>query len=376
MNRFASSLCLMLAALSARAQAHDFTITDAQATIFPDHVQIDLLVDLDELALGAPPGSDALALSQTLTAMQPAEFEQTVASLRQMLARRTRIKIDGEVVEPHIEFPGPDVTPAHLAEVPTKLGVVARLRAPRSATASEMTFWASRAFMAVHLTARRADGTELSRQVLPTGAESAPIAFDRVVTESRARIAFNYFVLGVEHIVPKGLDHILFVLGLFLLSARLKPLLWQVTAFTLAHTITLAASMYELIALPASIVEPLIALSIAYVAIENLFTARLHTWRPAIVFGFGLLHGMGFAGVLSELGLPRSEFVTGLIAFNVGVEAGQLLVIGAALLVCGWARNREWYRPRIVAPASILIALVAIYWTIERTVGSPLPGLA
>ncbi len=376
MNRVALSLCLTLGALSSRALAHDFTITDAQATIFPDHVQIDLLVDLDELALGAPPGSDALSLSQTLTAMQPAEFEQTLQSLRQMLNRRTRIKIDGEGVEPQIEFPGPEATPAHLAEVPTKLGVIARLRVPRSAEAREMTFWASRAFMAIHLTARLADGTELSRQVLPAGAESAAIAFDRAVSESRVRIAYNYFVLGVEHIVPKGLDHILFVLGLFLLSARLKLLLWQVTAFTLAHTITLAASMYGLIALPASIVEPLIALSIAYVAIENLFTARLHTWRPAIVFGFGLLHGMGFAGVLSELGLPRSEFVTGLIAFNVGVEAGQLLVIGAALLVCGWARNRAWYRPRIVAPASVLIALIAIYWTIERTVGSPLSALA
>jgi hypothetical protein len=125
--------------------------------------------------------------------------------------------------------------------------------------------------------------------------------------------------------------------------------------------------MYGLVSVPPRIVEPLIALSIAYVAIENIFRSELKSWRVALVFAFGLLHGMGFAGALKELGLPRSEFVTALLTFNAGVEAGQLAVIGAAFTIVGWhCANRVWYRSRIVVPASVLIACTAVYWTIER----------
>jgi hypothetical protein len=179
----------------------------------------------------------------------------------------------------------------------------------------------------------------------------------------------EYVLLGFTHIVPKGLDHILFVLGLFLLSMRARPLLLQVTAFTLAHSITLALSIYGVIALPSRIVEPLIALSIAYVAIENLVLEEYRPWRPLIVFLFGLLHGLGFAGVLQELGLPREQFTTALVSFNVGVELGQLAVILAAFLCVGlWFGRRHWYRERIIVPSSIAIALVGLYWTVERVV--------
>jgi len=103
------------------------------------------------------------------------------------------------------------------------------------------------------------------------------------------------------------------------------------------------------------------------VAVENIFTSQLRPWRIALVSAFGLLHGMGFAGVLSELGLPRSEFVTALVTFNAGVEAGQLAVIaGVFVLVAGWASHREGYRQRIVVPASATIALVGVYWTVQR----------
>ena len=125
--------------------------------------------------------------------------------------------------------------------------------------------------------------------------------------------------------------------------------------------------MYGIIAVPPRIVEPLIAFSIAYVAIENIFLSELKSWRVGLVFAFGLLHGMGFAGALKDLGLPRSEFVTALLTFNAGVEAGQLAVIGAAFILVGrHCANRDWYRSRIVVPASALIACSAIYWTIER----------
>jgi hydrogenase/urease accessory protein HupE len=195
--------------------------------------------------------------------------------------------------------------------------------------------------------------------VFGLGADFAPL--------SRLDIALNYLAIGFEHIVPKGLDHILFVVGIFLLSVQLKPLLLQVTAFTVAHTITLGLSIYGVISAPASIVEPLIALSIAYVGIENCLSSQLKPWRIGLVFMFGLLHGMGFAGVLGEIGLPRSEFLTALITFNVGVEFGQLAVITCCFLLFGWCRSRAWYRAVVVIPISLIIAITGLYWTWERT---------
>jgi hypothetical protein len=183
---------------------------------------------------------------------------------------------------------------------------------------------------------------------------------------TRTDIVRQYLWLGYTHILPKGLDHILFVLGIFLLSPRLKTMLLQVTAFTIAHSITLGLSMYGIVSLPSRIVEPLIALSIAYVAIENVATRELKPWRLALVFMFGLLHGLGFAGVLRELGLPRGEFLTALLTFNAGVELGQLTIITAAWLAVGAFVTRTWYRRAIAIPASCGIAAIGIYWTVTR----------
>ena len=199
------------------------------------------------------------------------------------------------------------------------------------------------------------------QDVASTSTDAAAIA-----EPSRWEWARRYVVLGFVHILPRGTDHILFVVGLFLLGNNLRPLLMQITAFTVAHSITLALSMYGVCRLPPQVVEPLIALSIAFVALENIFTAKLHRWRLFVVFGFGLIHGLGFASVLTSIGLPRKEFVTALVTFNAGVELGQLSVIALAFLVVGWWRGRSWYRQRIVVPASGLIATVGIFWTIQR----------
>jgi len=177
----------------------------------------------------------------------------------------------------------------------------------------------------------------------------------------------QYIPVGFEHILPLGLDHILFVLGLFFLSVRLRPLLWQVSAFTLAHTVTLALGAMGWVNVPGTIVEPLIAASIVYVALENVFLGHLTRFRPVVIFGFGLLHGLGFASVLGEFGLPDGQFVPALIGFNVGVELGQLTVIALAFLVVGaWFRDKPWYQARIATPASLVIAAVGAYWFVER----------
>lgn len=204
---------------------------------------------------------------------------------------------------------------------------------------------------------------------LEDGALSDPIALAGGGQAGAWETFLRYCVVGFDHIIPKGLDHVLFVLGLFFLAARLRPLFWQISAFTLAHTVTLAASALGYVSVPASVVEPIIALSIVYVAVENMFSDQLMRWRPFVVFCFGLLHGLGFASVLGQFGLPDSTFISALIGFNVGVELGQLTVIAVAFLLVGyWFRDKSWYRAAISIPGSAIIALIGAYWFVERTI--------
>ena len=203
---------------------------------------------------------------------------------------------------------------------------------------------------------------------------SQPFSLTEVFTQqSLLEIISTYLVSGFEHILPKGLDHILFILGIFLLSIHLRPLLWQVTMFTIAHTITLGLSMNGVITLPANIVEPLIALSIAFIAIENILSPKLHKSRLFIVFGFGLLHGLGFASVLTDFGMPENDFATALISFNIGVEIAQLAIILIAYLFLGYGLRRhladdQQYRKIVVIPGSLIIASIGLYWTYDRII--------
>ncbi len=180
-------------------------------------------------------------------------------------------------------------------------------------------------------------------------------------------IIVYYLILGFQHIIPMGLDHILFVLCIFLMDSRLKSVILQASCFTVAHTITLIMTSKGIIIPPAQIIEPIIAISIAFVALENIFVGKLNPWRYGIVFLFGLVHGMGFANALDEIGLPRNAFYTSLISFNVGVELGQVAVILLAWFLIGKFHSQKiWYRNRIIIPLSIIIAMIATYWTFER----------
>ena len=171
---------------------------------------------------------------------------------------------------------------------------------------------------------------------------------------------------GFVHVVPLGADHILFVLGLFLMSRKLRVLIWQVSTFTVAHTITLGLATLGLVNVSGVLVEPIIAGSIIVIALENIFLPRYSPWRLLVVFIFGLIHGLGFAGALSRLDLPDTSLLVSLVGFNVGVEAGQLLVIGIAFGLTLWVRGSEQYRKFVVLPASVSIAVMGAYWMIQR----------
>ena len=181
------------------------------------------------------------------------------------------------------------------------------------------------------------------------------------------QVFMRYLVTGYEHIIPLGLDHILFILCVFFLNDNLKQVIIQASMFTLAHSITLGLAMYQFITPPVHIVEPLIALSIVFLAIENMFRSKVKPWRLLMVFIFGLVHGMGFAGALSDLGMPSYAFATALISFNIGVELGQLsIILLMYVLIARTFSQKHWYRKVIVLPSSLLIAIIAGYWTVER----------
>jgi len=212
-----------------------------------------------------------------------------------------------------------------------------------------------------------------SAEDAPTDAELAPL-LDASGRERSTLSTFALYVsIGVQHILPGGLDHILFVLALFLASTRGKALLIQITTFTVAHTVTLGLAANGVIAPAASVVEPIIAFTIAFVAIENLVFRKMTWWRPLLVFVFGLVHGLGFAGFFGELGLPSGQFWSALLGFNVGVEIGQLSVIVVAFVLAALLRRRldegpgeVLYRRYVVMPASAAIGVVGLWWAVER----------
>ncbi len=186
--------------------------------------------------------------------------------------------------------------------------------------------------------------------------------------QPQGSVFWKYLVTGFEHIIPLGFDHILFILCVFFLNTSIRKIILQATMFTLAHSITLGLAMYGIINPDPKIVEPLIALSIVVLALENTFYSRVKPWRLVLVFLFGMVHGMGFAGALSEMGMPRYAFATALVAFNVGVELGQLsIILFMYFAVAKTMSKNPWYRKRVVIPVSLIIALIAAYWTVERT---------
>jgi hypothetical protein len=357
--------CLALACLGGRSsvQAHEIGTTRVSAVLAGGKTyEVEVVTDAASLVekLDALAGENALLSTQS-----PQDLGKRLCELDEVFRRRVSVLFDGSATHPTITY---SVSPAVDAMSPVKATI--RLIGEIPPAARDFSWVYSWTFASYAFTVTSGDVP--STEWLDGGQPSRPIPLTVTSPPSHAAATtLRYLVLGFTHVVPRGLDHMLFVLGIFLLSRRLRALLWQVSAFTVAHSITLGLSSYGLVAVPAAFVEPLIAVSIGYVAIENLVQTELKSWRIALVFAFGLLHGLGFAGALKELGLPRSEFLTALVMFNVGVEAGQLAVIAAAFLLVGWSCGRsEWYRQRVVVPASLLIACTAAYWTVERMVVS------
>lgn len=354
------------------AVAHSFNFVNALLVLKNDETfWVDVALNLDALALGLPSDTDPQQTADAVRAKSPEEVLQLIEAAKAMLLRRVGFRVDDSQAALEVVFPEYETALAKESEHPTVLGITARFSGRYVADAKSVRLNISRALGPVHLTIFEEHTGRSMWYVLSPGEEAPPFEIN-VLPQSQASSApsvWRYLPLGYEHILPLGLDHILFVVGLFLLSPRLNPLLWQTAAFTVAHSVTLALSMLDVVSLPSHLVEPLIAASISYVAIENIVTDKLHVWRPIVVFCFGLLHGMGFAGALREVGLPEGSIVGPLLLFNLGVELGQLSVVLIALALVGWFRRARWYRKAIVIPVSLGIALTGVYWCVQRAIG-------
>jgi len=312
-----------------------------------------------------------------LRELQPEQLAEAFEPFKARLVQQIELKFDGQRASTRI---GEVTIPERgYTKVPRISVILLEGEVPPGAKALTWHYPAAFGDNAVRVRQVHAAEEEFhwsSWQWIRDNSTSEPFSLTEIASKRGAwEVIVDYLVAGFEHILPMGLDHILFILGLYLFSTHIRPLLWQVTMFTLAHTIILGMAMYGLVNLPPSIVEPLIALSIAYVGLENIWHKRLANSRLLLVFAFGLLHGLGFASVLTEFGMPQDDFATALISFNIGVEFGQLAVILGAWLLTGlWFGNKRWYRQVIVVPASMAISAVALYWFWDR-LEWPIAGL-
>ena len=377
LGQVAALICLVFMAVGAKA--HEIRPGLAEVS-FPDgRWQIAFMLNLEAMIAGVGPehedtdDSPVAAAYNDLRAMEP-------AALKAEWERFAPRFLDGlNIGGPEGDWPRETVsviTPA-VGDVDIARDSFVTIGGALPEGATEMQFSWSSAFGAVVFRTEANENGEGYSAYLTGGEASAAIPVAGGAVMSAGEAFLDYLWVGFEHILPLGLDHILFVIGLFLLSTALRPLLIQITAFTLAHTVTLALGALGYISIPGSIVEPLIALSITAVAVENVLSDRLHRWRPVVVFLFGLLHGLGFAGVLSEFGFAPGQFVASLVAFNIGVEIGQLVVIAICFLAVGlWFGKRDWYRPWIVFPASLAIGGYSFGWFIERSLEVELPVYA
>ncbi|MBM2575910.1 HupE/UreJ family protein [Jannaschia sp. Os4] len=395
-------MALALLVSIAAGRAHEVQPSVADVTVTGDALVMELRTAIEPLVAGIDLSavedtdeSPLAGLSDRLRAMEPEALAAELARAWPAIAARMDLRAGDAALDPVLE----EVVIPPVGDVDTRRDSRLTIRAALPDDGSPVTVGWDGGLGG--LIVRQGEGEDAYSAFLSAGGTTDPLPRGGAAEAGLGEAVARYLVSGFDHIVPKGLDHILFVLGLLFYAFAWRPLLWQVTAFTAAHTVTLALATVGVVDIPDGsmwIVESVIALSIVYVAVENLLVAHRTRELPAaangngpipdaaletpeigwarigIVFAFGLLHGLGFASVLSEFGLGQ-HLVASLIAFNVGVELGQLAVIAAAAILV-WVAFRVLHRRfhpeaeafrAVSVVGSILIALVGAWWVIERT---------
>ena len=379
-------LALLSAFLAAPATAHEIDPALADISVDQDRVSIDIELSLEsfimELDLSvisntteAPP--DEEAAYRALRVQTPEQLAATLEARWPDLASGVILLVGDDLVP--LTLAGTDIPPIGDPETQRSSGITLTADLPAGDAPVQFGWVARNGDMIVR---QVGGGDDAYTAFLQDGTLSDPLPRIGTLTETAGSVFWRYIPVGFDHIIPLGIDHILFVLGLFFFALRLRPILLQVSAFTVAHTITLALAATGIVSVPGSVVEPLIAASIVYVGVENIWGRGSEKSRTALVFGFGLLHGLGFASVLGDFGISASHFAAALIGFNIGVELGQLAVIAVALaliMASAWlarfaarsdseapVRDLQVMYRAVSVVGSLTIAIIGAWWTFER----------
>ena len=373
---FALCCLALISGGSSLSNAHEIRPSLIEFTVLQTPpAALDITLDMTaEIFLS---GIDVSTLTNTDDSHKSDEYEKIRAMSATDLAQQVRANWPLLAAQIFVENGGVRL-PLSLRDVTVETGLeesqarqtkIQFTATPRAGDNEIIIYWSPK--LGPLIVRQAASGTSsepLYAAYLDPGEKSDVISLNSPVQVSMLDVVRRYLHSGFVHIIPRGLDHILFVLGLFLFSLSGRVLIYQISLFTLAHTITLALSSLGFVRISGQIVEPLIALSIAYVAVETIWAkGQFSVQRGLLITGFGLLHGLGFAAVLADFGLPAAQFLPALISFNIGVEIGQLAIVAPLYLLFLWQHpSAGFYRFVVQIPASIAIAVTGFYWTAER----------
>lgn len=340
-----------------RTTVHLHVESDGAFTLRIAHDPAWLLLRMESFAGGvssASPG-DSVARDQRLRELAPQIIDRVV------------LFVDGHEVRPM----SVDYTPPS-AVVPAGEFALASytLRGRMPASARTLRWYYGLVADPYPLTLALADGSSTTEVVLGDAWSTAlPLNGLAAPPSLRARLG-RYLAIGYRHILPEGLDHMLFAIGLCLLGVQIRPVLAQTAVFTVAHACAMALALYGVVSLPTRSVEPLIGLLILFVGTENVLAQTASSWRTALVLVCGLVHGVAMSGTVKNLHAPGADRLVALLGVNVGVGAGQITVVAAVALVVIWWRNRSWYRSRVVVPVSLAIAAAGLYFTVASAIAT------
>jgi hydrogenase/urease accessory protein HupE len=345
---------LLVLSVASLAGAHALGLSRGDYRLDGSDVVASLVFARSEIVLAVP----------ELETDDGALTDATLASARDLLQRaivdRIDVRGDGSRCTPRLErttLTGPDA-----------LTFSARFSCSSRPSVLDVDFGVVSVLTAGHRHLAHADlGGTAADWVAFAGNTKKQLTVGASRTAAKKPRAWPFFRMGVEHILT-GYDHLLFLAGLMIVATRIGPLAGAITAFTLAHSVTLALATLGIFAPSPRLVEPAIALSIAYVGVENVF-AKDETRRWRVTFPFGLVHGFGFAAALRDLSMPKSDLPIALFSFNAGVETGQLAVIALVLPALLWARSRGLVTDKRVKGASLVVACVGLVWFVLRVTG-------
>ena len=354
----------------AATQAHDRPYTLATLAMDGTRYELTLSCHVAALLTGMPQGHLPAAARNEFAMLTEVEIRRRATAVSQYLREAVWIEVDGQRIHLHAPLmPSVVQLRADAAQTPEtqRPSEPIRFRGELPVSARQLRIAVPPAFSDVLL---RPEGTSTEGpiQALTPGAWSRPM-LRRIPASELSEpgvTARQYLWLGYLHVLPRGLDHILFIVAMAAVARPAARLVLEATAFTVAHSATLALTVLGVLDPAPRIVETLIAVSIVVVALANLGINRAAPSRSPLILAFGLMHGLGFGSVLRELGLPAGQTVLALAAFNAGIEFAQLTVLSFVLLAaCFWAA-RPWYQRGFVVPLSLGIALVAGNWAIQR----------